>query len=308
MIDVNSTLQFNVVYEKIITDYTVEHYKEDLAGGTYTLADTETVENVEAGSAATFTPKTTYTGYNYAAAKTEYKDTDNTTASTTELTVAPDGSLVVMLYYDAQDFTVTYNGNGSDGGTVPTDAATYNYGATVTVKTDLPTKTGATFVCWKFNPEFQPGDSFTINDTYLNAALTDLAGTKIITLTAQWSYEASYSFVSGTAGQDLPAEVTALLPALEKGKVDGSSVTPANPAKTSVAAEGGFWNFTGWDAANKTVSGAPVEFVGTWTFGTTQAPPKTGDNSSIALYGALLAISAAALVWMFFLKKKKKED
>jgi hypothetical protein len=46
-------------------------------------------------------------------------------------------------------FNVTYNGNGSDGGSVPVDAASYNAGATVPVQPPgSMTKTGATFAYW----------------------------------------------------------------------------------------------------------------------------------------------------------------
>jgi hypothetical protein len=46
-------------------------------------------------------------------------------------------------------FTVTYNGNGSDGGSVPTDGTAYNAGDTVPVQPPgSMTKTGATFAYW----------------------------------------------------------------------------------------------------------------------------------------------------------------
>jgi List-Bact-rpt repeat protein len=51
-------------------------------------------------------------------------------------------------------FTVTYNGNGSDGGSVPVDTNGYNPGDTVTVQ--LPgsmSKTGATFAYWNTNAD-----------------------------------------------------------------------------------------------------------------------------------------------------------
>jgi hypothetical protein len=46
-------------------------------------------------------------------------------------------------------FTVTYNGNGSDGGSVPVDGTAHNAGDTVTVQPPGSlTKTGATFAYW----------------------------------------------------------------------------------------------------------------------------------------------------------------
>ena len=53
-------------------------------------------------------------------------------------------------------FTVTYNGNGSDGGSLPVDPhSPYNQGDTVQVidPAGSLTKTGATFAYWNTNPD-----------------------------------------------------------------------------------------------------------------------------------------------------------
>jgi len=64
---------------------------------------------------------------------------------------------------------VTYDSNGADGGTVPTDSTDYSDGDTVTVldKSDL-TNTGYSFVLWSTTADgsgttYNPGDTFTIN-------------------------------------------------------------------------------------------------------------------------------------------------
>ena len=79
-------------------------------------------------------------------------------------------------------YTVTYNGNGSTGGTVPVDLASpYEYGATVTVlgNTGTLVKTGYTFIGW---------------NTLANGSGTDQAvgstftmGIADVTLYAQWT-------------------------------------------------------------------------------------------------------------------------
>ena len=147
-------------------------------------------------------------------------------------------------------------------------------------------------------------------------------------------YNVKYSYVSGTTGTALPAEVTALLPTASQ-VVNGTTVTPAQPAKTTVAVTGGTWTFAGYDAASKTVNGADVVFTGTWTYkagttdigtqptpgsgttdiGTQPTPgagttgtgtsshtgsgthtaPQTDDNSPIFLYLFLLALSACLI-------------
>jgi hypothetical protein len=53
-------------------------------------------------------------------------------------------------------FTVTYNGNASDGGSPPVDPRTYNPGETVPVQpAGSMTRTGATFAYWKHQPRRQ---------------------------------------------------------------------------------------------------------------------------------------------------------
>jgi uncharacterized repeat protein (TIGR02543 family) len=78
-------------------------------------------------------------------------------------------------------YTVTYDGNGSDGGSVPTDANTYATNATVTVLTNIGgfTKTGSTFIGWNTvagggGIGYLPGDPFTMGSTN-------------VTLYAQWT-------------------------------------------------------------------------------------------------------------------------
>ena len=73
-------------------------------------------------------------------------------------------------------YTVTYNGNGNNGGTVPTDAATYAGGVTVSIPSGIPTKTDYAFTGWLNSVNSQTyvaGNSFTI--------------TANTTLTAQWA-------------------------------------------------------------------------------------------------------------------------
>ena len=73
-------------------------------------------------------------------------------------------------------YTVTYDGNGNDGGAVPTDNATYAGGVAVTIPSAVLTKTGYTFTGWLNSVDGQTyaaGDNFTI--------------TANTTLTAQWT-------------------------------------------------------------------------------------------------------------------------
>ena len=93
----------------------------------------------------------------------------------------------------------------------------------------------------------------------------------------------TYEFVSGTAGKSLPAEINNLKPVYApsewkymdrktypKGKDIVQSVKPLNNSYYD-AANGGTWNFSGYDFDKKPVSdwehdGWNLKFIGTWTF------------------------------------------
>jgi uncharacterized repeat protein (TIGR02543 family) len=92
--------------------------------------------------------------------------------------------------------TVSYDGNGSDGGMVPEDTKSYEAGDTVTVLEDLPTKTGYTFGGWSDGENiYKSGDNFPMP-----------AGD--VTLTAQWTavdYSVTYSG-NGNRGGTVPED------------------------------------------------------------------------------------------------------
>ncbi len=74
----------------------------------------------------------------------------------------------------------------------------------------------------------------------------------------------SYEFVSGTAGEALPEEVSNLCPG-SSTYTYGTEVTPTQPTSTSVKVSDGVWTFKGYDKENQTVT-SDVKFTGTWTF------------------------------------------
>ncbi len=77
-------------------------------------------------------------------------------------------------------------------------------------------------------------------------------------------YDVTYTYVSGTAGKAVPAEVKALEPETTK-KVEGSVVNPTAPSQTTVKTGDGTWTFVSYDKSSATVN-SNVNFVGTWTF------------------------------------------
>ena len=132
-------------------------------------------------------------------------------------------------------------------------------------------------------------------------------------------FNAKYQFNSVSDGKRLPDEVKALLPADTNDYRHERSITAIAPSKTVVEVEGGQWVFKGFekDTIPATMEHADdtgnVTFVAHWEFvRTTPIPegninlPQTGDNSDIALWSALLAVSAAAIVGMAFCGRQKK--
>ena len=122
------------------TAYTVEHYQQNLAGDGYNLveADTEHLTG-ETDTTATANPKT-YTGFTF----------DGTVEGTVASgNIAGDGSLVLKLYYTRNSYEVSYAYTGTvpAGASALPAAASYKYGADVTVAPQA-TAPGYTFNGW----------------------------------------------------------------------------------------------------------------------------------------------------------------
>jgi len=87
----------------------------------------------------------------------------------------------VQAIIAAPTYTVTYNGNGNDGGSVPTDSNNYPTGATVTVlgNTGSLVKTGYTFAGWN-TAAGGSGTSYSAGNTFPMGAAN-------VTLYARWT-------------------------------------------------------------------------------------------------------------------------
>ena len=138
--------------------YTVEHYRQNVADDDYTLADTES--------------KTGATGQPTAAESKSYPGF--TAQNFDQQTVKGDGSTVVKVYYTRNEYTLTYDLNGSDASW--TDSAEnksniYRYGAAVTILTsnDL-SRAGYAFGGWytdvdcttRWNESTMPAENTTL--------------------------------------------------------------------------------------------------------------------------------------------------
>ena len=109
-------------------------------------------------------------------------------------------------------FTVTYNGNGSTGGSVPVDPTAYASGAQVTVEGNSGSlaKAGAAFGFWNTaadgtGTEYDPGNTFTITSNvtlYAQWYITDGLSNGGVTTHYAFSYNES---LKSPAGPSRPA-------------------------------------------------------------------------------------------------------
>ena len=134
------------------------------------------------------------------------------------------------------------------------------------VKTEVETSDGT----WSFQ-------SYDKNEVTINGADAKFVGTwKFVAKPSPApTYKATYEFVSGTVGKELPQEVKSLLPSDKSDLADGTKTTPTQPVKTEVETSDGSWSFQSYDKNEATINGADAKFVGTWTFVAKSSPVPT---------------------------------
>lgn len=106
-------------------------------------------------------------GYTFAGwyDETEYKKENGTQFSFTTEKINKDTVLYGKL--TPTTYTITYYGNGNDGGTVPA-AQSKTHGLAVQLSTDVPTRVGHKFLGWGTTadataPSYQPGDMYSVD-------------------------------------------------------------------------------------------------------------------------------------------------
>ena len=159
----------------------------------------------------------------------------NTKANGSGLSYLPDSTFTInadttLFAQWTPLYTVTYNGNGNTGGTVPTDSTFYQPGSSVTVlNIGSLVKTNSTFSNWNTKAngsgsKYDPGNSFIINEN--------------TTLYAQWTNTIRYNRNGADSGT-IPVDT--LSPYLS-----GSTVTVLG--NTGPLVKTGFV-FNGWNTA-----------------------------------------------------------
>jgi len=148
-------------------------------------------------------------------------------------------------------YTITYDGNGHTGGSVPTDSTVYKENDTVTVldKGDL-VKTGYTFAGWNTAADGSGTDQA--------EGSTFIMGAADVTLFAKWATN-TYTVIFNSQGGSAVSSKT-----VEHG---GKVTKPTNPTKTGYTFGGWYKEFgctNAWNFANDTVT-ANVTLYAKWT-------------------------------------------
>lgn len=104
----------------------------------------------------------------------------------------------------APTYSVTYNGNGSTGGTIPVDSTKYEAGKTVSVLANTFTKTAYSFTGWN-TKEDGSGTAYAPSATFTMPA-------NDVSLYAQWSASETYRIVyDANGGINAPVDGTGYL-------------------------------------------------------------------------------------------------
>ncbi len=177
-------------------------------------------------------------------------------------------------------YTVTYDGNGHTGGSVPTDSTVYKENDTVTVldKGDL-VKTGYTFAGWNTAADGS-GTDHAVGSTFIMGAAD-------VTLYAQWAtntYTVTFNSQGGSAVDSQTVE-------------HGGKVTkPTNPTRTSYTF-GGWYKESGcinsWDFATDTVT-TNVTLYAKWATNTYTVTFNKNDDAATGTMAAQTIASGSS--------------
>jgi uncharacterized repeat protein (TIGR02543 family) len=145
--EIDGDISYGVAGEAEADVYSITYDDNEAISGTVPV-DTNTYLPGASVTVAANTGALARTGYSFAGWNTAANGSGTTYAPAAVFTAGPVDLTLYALW--VAEYTVTYNGNGSDGGTVPVDAATYENGEAVTVSDNTGTLTlsGSTFSGW----------------------------------------------------------------------------------------------------------------------------------------------------------------
>jgi uncharacterized repeat protein (TIGR02543 family) len=226
-----------------IPTFTVTYIGNGNTGGNVPIDS----NNYTAGATVTALGNTgnlTRTGYTFVGWNTKAGGGGTTYASGVTFPMGSASQTLFAQWTANPTFVVTYNGNGSTGGSVPVDSNNYAVGQTVTVRNmGTLVRSGYTFSGW--NTLASGGGT-----AYAPGAPLAMGSGNVI-LYAQWAintYTISYNLNGGINGSN-PATYTVTTP----------TITLANPSQTG-------YTFGGW-FTNAGLTGSPVTSIPTGSTG-----------------------------------------
>ncbi|CAN2216067.1 Listeria/Bacterioides repeat [Candidatus Nanopelagicaceae bacterium] len=216
-----ANMTFYAMWEKTV--YVVSY---NGGGGSDTSPSTYSI-----GDSITLPANPTKSGYTFSG---WFTGSTGGSALTSPYAMPGTGNTTLFAQWSAIGYTVTYNGNSSDGGTVPTNGNTYTIGTSVPVvgNTGALTRAGYTFAGWT---EASNGTG-----TVLVSGGSITAGASNITFYAKWTpvaYSVTYSTAGSTSGS---------APTDSNSYNIGNTVSVA--ANVSLVKTG--YTFTGWTVAS----------------------------------------------------------
>jgi len=133
-------------------------------------------------------------GYSFVGWNTASNGTGTTYTQTQTFTMGPANVTLYAKWTANPVYTVTYDGNGSDSGTVPVDSTSYEAGQTVTVSgnTGGLVKSGNSFIGWNTAANGS-GITYTQEQTFA-------MGTANVTLYARWTTNPTYTVTYDSDG------------------------------------------------------------------------------------------------------------
>jgi len=163
--------------------FTVTYKGNGNSGGTVPT-DSNTYTSDSSATVLDNTGNLTQTGYTFAGWNTKADGSGTSYAAGSTLTM-PASDVTLYAQWTKTPYTVSYNGNGSTGGTAPTDSNTYTIDSSATVLDDTGSlaKTGYTFAGWNTAADGS-GTSYAAGST-LTMPASD------VTLYAQWRVKPS---------------------------------------------------------------------------------------------------------------------
>ena len=160
-------------------------------------------------------------------------------ASISKNNITADTTIALYAVWKAYP-TITYNGNGNTGGTVPTSTSAAP-GSTYNIAQGVPVRTGYVFAGWTTVQNNASGTKYSYNGTIAGATGVFTMPTTNVTFYALWNPQITYN-----ANRPTDAASTTVT-----GMLNPATVTVTYGSNTTAAAAPSLvgWTFAGWTTA-----------------------------------------------------------